>query len=262
MKSVLIENNFRSLLRKYRFQNDLPAEVKKSVAADKSKNLKIILKDVDNYSVSFGILISVYYLLKKTGINLSIAWIKTILLSSLIISVAVPASLITYKVYFNSVNMDKNKKEFISAMTHDSAGDIPAKTDKKETEAIENGKTDKNLKVQKKSENTVLLKINKFEFFNSEEIPDVEGMLFSELSSFTEKGAVILNLGDNRTESKYILTGRVIRLDQKYSLTVKLYNAENSELEYVNNRTFNRMEDLHMELQIISEEIKNRKILK
>lgn len=83
--------NLEELLDKYKFARPVPEDARKEILASKKKNLVRVLKSVGAFSALYGVLLSVYFVLKKLGVSIPFA--------KLIIS-GLTAAAVTYGGYY------------------------------------------------------------------------------------------------------------------------------------------------------------------
>lgn len=97
---------FEKLMSKFRFTRPVPLEVRRRISSSKKKQFRTILKKTGGYSVSFGIIASLFFSLKKLGMGVSI--IKTAIILASVTAASVV--LIATGVYTTVKHIDRDEK--------------------------------------------------------------------------------------------------------------------------------------------------------
>jgi hypothetical protein len=106
---------FEKLMSKFRFTRPVPPEVRRRISSSKKKQFRTILKKTGGYSISFGIIASLFFSLKKLGMGVSI--VKTaIILASVTAAATV---LIVAGVYTTVKRIDKDEKREVGVLETD-----------------------------------------------------------------------------------------------------------------------------------------------
>lgn len=251
MKENNTIKNFDLVLKQYKFKNNIPKNIIKFESISSYKNFKIILKKVKNYSVIFGIIISIQFFLKKLGINISISMIKVILLFSSIATISVPFSILSY----NYIT-DKNRKINNSYKTEKPSSLLTKRVntpiDKQSNKNVDTNHQIKNIASTIQPIPVIL--ISKFETLNLSENLKVEDIIFNQLSKNLKNNKITTN--DN-TNSKLILTGRVIKLENYFMITTKVIKRSDSSIMYSRTMNVENIDEIKLEINKISHEIES-----
>jgi|GEM_PF-2784458 len=90
--------SFHELLEHYRFTDAVPAPFRKSALRSQKSLFKKILKEVDEYTLFFGLCLTVLFFLSRVGLKMSLGAVKIITASLLVVVVTVPATYTVAKV--------------------------------------------------------------------------------------------------------------------------------------------------------------------
>ncbi|MCP4133910.1 MAG: hypothetical protein GY754_23270 [bacterium] len=202
MNSII--ENFQKIMRKYKFLDETPADIRDFSLASSRKGLTNILKISGDYSFIFGRMLFIYYTAKKLGIKASFLQIKiTLAIISIFITLSAIIGIYLFVKPFNNSSpvtiIDKKKKKpekYFPAQTRFKIG------------------------------------IEAFEGSTNEAGRRVTTAVSNSLTKILGPGSVTLVSKKNRSPVPKVLTGSIRQLGKNRYISIKIIDVESSKVEF------------------------------
>lgn len=223
---------FNNILNKYKFTDSVPVQVRDHVYSTKKSSLKKILKQVNDYSILFLIVIYIYFIFKNLGINASLFVCKIMLIGA-IIAAAIPVSYTTYR-----YAAQKKHRVTTNIVTE-------IKTEQKKTDI-------------KKSANKKAIVFSDIECSGAD--PALCNSLSEKiykilLSDAGEKFQVLRYSSMNQKTSYIRLIGRMYRLGEKSLLTIKIIDSSDSRVKFSETINFNKNDNVDDKISVLTQSV-------
>lgn len=238
---------FKSVLRKFRFETDVPTEIRSHIYNNKKILLQIILKRINEYGIVYLLLISTFFALRNFGLKVSLFNCKLILLGAVITA----SGSITYFTYQKVYHNDKKV-----VTTENTVIVLP----EKEAVIIQKEEPIKLPTPPQK----YILRINEIEYTGSDSVlgRQVSDKLFSSMTREGKGQSVILSTAKiDGISASSTLVGRIHQIGGKYILTVKIVDSKDSSIKFSRTISFNENDNLDSIVDNLAESIISNDLL-
>jgi hypothetical protein len=233
-------DTFNSVLEKYRFTEHMPPEIKLGIYASRKRTLKRILVTLDDYSFSFGLVVSVLFIFQKAGIKLSLFTCKIILACSVIAATGV-SSAGAYKIYKIIGQNGQSSSAPVSTDVQPNAS-VSVEAPIKSPASVQ----------------TAQLEISEIELsgIDAASAHGISEKLYASIIR-TRSGVVLLKKSSSKEKIPFRLIGRMYRMGKGNVLTVKIVDSSSSAIQFSETISFNNDENIDAKLDVLAGKIAN-----